>query len=50
MSRNDIQREISYEEFDPVGTATLIGVWFAILLFAWAFVYFVEFAGRGAVW
>lgn len=40
-------REIGHEEFDPVGTLTLIGIYFVILLVMWAFMYFVEFLGNG---
>ncbi len=39
------QREISHHEFDPVGTLTLIALYFAILVLLWAFIYFVEFLG-----
>lgn len=42
----EIEREIGYEEFTPVGTATLIAIYFAILVVLWAFTYFVEFLGR----
>lgn len=37
------------EEFDPVGTLTLIGIYFAILLLAWVYIYYVEFLGRDLV-
>ena len=40
-------RELDHEAFDPVGTATLIVVYFLILVVLWVFVYFVEFLGRG---
>jgi halocyanin-like protein len=39
--------EIGHDEFDPVGTASLIIVYFLILLVMWVFVYFVEFLGGG---
>lgn len=39
------QREIGHDEFDPVGTLTLIAIYFAILVLLWTFVYFVEFLG-----
>lgn len=42
----DVEREIGYEEFTPIGTATLIAVYFAILVVLWVFTYFVEFLGR----
>jgi len=40
-------REIGHDEFDPVGTASLIAVYFAILAVLWVFMYFVEFLGNG---
>ena len=42
-----IVRELGHDEFDPLGTATLIAVYFLILVALWVFVYFVEFLGRG---
>jgi hypothetical protein len=42
----EIEREISHEEFTPIGTATLIAVYFVILVVLWVFTYFVEFLGR----
>ncbi len=41
------EREISHDEFDPVGTLVLIGIYFAILVGMWVLIYFVEFLGRG---
>lgn len=41
-----IEREISYEEYSPKGTATLIAIYFALLVALWVFTYFVEFLGR----
>lgn len=35
------------EAFDPVGTLTLIGIYFVILVAMWILMYFVEFLGRG---
>ena len=46
-SDDDIVREIGHDEFDPVGTATLIVVYFLVLVMMWIFMYFVEFLGRG---
>lgn len=43
----DHAREISHEEYDPVGTAILIGMYFLILVLLWLFMYFVEFLGNG---
>ncbi|WP_186310972.1 hypothetical protein [Halorubrum depositum] len=37
------------EEFDPIGTLTLIGIYFVILLLAWVYIYYVEFLGRDLV-
>ncbi|MGM0589045.1 MAG: hypothetical protein ACQETE_11555 [Bacteroidota bacterium] len=42
-----IVREIPEEEFNPTGTVTLSIIYFAILVFLWAFMYFVEFVGHG---
>ena len=39
-------REISHDEFNPVGTLTLITLYFLILIILWTFVYFIEFLGR----
>ena len=40
-------REIGHDEYDPVGTAALIAVYFVILAVLWVFMYFVEFLGNG---
>jgi len=40
------EREISHDEYDPVGTAALIGLYFLILVALWIFMYFVEFLGN----
>jgi hypothetical protein len=40
-------RLLDHEEFDPTGTLTLIGGYFAILLVMWALMYFVQFLGNG---
>jgi len=37
------------EEFDPIGTLTLIGIYFVILLLAWVYIYYIEFLGRDLV-
>jgi hypothetical protein len=47
--QTDIERELSYEEFDPTGTLTLIFIYFAVLVFMWVFMYFVEFLGNELV-
>ena len=41
-----IVREISLDEFDPVGTLAVNGAYFLLLLVLYALMYFVEFAGR----
>jgi len=41
-----IVREISLDEFDPVGTLAVTGGYFLLLLTLYALMYFVEFAGR----
>jgi halocyanin-like protein len=38
---------IGHDEYDPVGTATLIIVYLAIVAIMWVFMYFVEFLGGG---
>lgn len=45
-SDDGIVREISHEEFDPVGTLAVTGAYFLLLLVLYALMYFVEFAGR----
>ena len=42
-----IVSEVGHDEFDPLGTATLIAVYLLILVVLWVFVYFVEFLGNG---
>ena len=42
-----VVRELGHDDFDPVGTAALIVVYFLILVAMWVFVYFVEFLGNG---
>ena len=37
------------EEFDPIGTLTLIGIYFVILVLAWVYIYYIEFLGRDLV-
>jgi len=43
----DIEKEIGHDEYDPVGTLSLIAIYFLIVVFLWVFMYFVEFLGRG---
>ncbi|WP_435365049.1 hypothetical protein [Haloarchaeobius sp. DYHT-AS-18] len=44
---DDVVRELGHDEFDPVGTASLIVVYFLILVLLWGFMYFIEFLGNG---
>ena len=41
-----VQREIGHDEYDPVGTLALIGLYFLVLVVLWLFMYFVEFVGN----
>ena len=41
-----IQREIGHDEYDPVGTLALIGLYLLVLVVMWLFMYFVEFLGN----
>jgi hypothetical protein len=43
------ERELSYDEFDPKGTLTLILIYFLVLVFMWVFMYFVEFLGNDLI-
>ncbi len=38
--------EIGHDEYDPIGTLALIGLYFLILVILWFFMYFVEFLGN----
>lgn len=42
----EIEREISHDEYDPVGTLVLIAIYFLIIAVLWVFMYFIEFLGR----
>lgn len=37
------------EEFDPIGTLTLIAIYFAILVLSWVYIYYIEFLGRDLI-
>ena len=39
-------REIGHDEYNPIGTLSLITDYFLILVILWMFVYFIEFLGR----
>jgi len=41
------EREISHDEFDPIGTLALIAVYFVILAVMWMLMFFVEFLDGG---
>jgi len=47
MATDREMEEIGHDEFDPVGTLTLITVYFLILVGMWVLTYFVEFLGNG---
>jgi hypothetical protein len=40
-------KKISLEEFTPMGTLVVTGLYFLLLLVLYALMYFVEFAGHG---
>ena len=46
MSGSRSTRTIGHDEFDPVGTLSLIALYFLILVAMWLFMYFVEFVGN----
>lgn len=46
-SEDVLEREISHDEFDPIGTLILISIYFVIIGLLWLFMYFVEFLGGG---
>lgn len=48
-AENGIVREVSHEEFDPVGTLAVTGAYFLLLLVLYSLMYFVEFAGRPSI-
>ncbi|MCF2238897.1 halocyanin domain-containing protein [Halobacterium salinarum] len=39
--------ELGHDEYDPVGTLSIVAVYFLILVGMWAFTYFIEFLGNG---
>ncbi|WP_318566736.1 halocyanin domain-containing protein [Salinigranum marinum] len=39
--------ELEHDDFDPVGTFTVVLGYFVILVLMWVFMYFVEFLGNG---
>ena len=54
MSQNEVENWVtetigSDEQFDPIGTLTLIGIYFVILLLAWVYIYYIEFLGRDLI-
>jgi halocyanin-like protein len=40
-------QELEHDEFDPLGTASLVALYFVVLVLLWIFMYFVEFLGNG---
>jgi hypothetical protein len=38
---------VDHDVFDPVGTITLLAIYFVVIGLAWLFMYFVEFLGNG---
>jgi hypothetical protein len=48
-TQEHVERELSYEEFDPKGTLTLILIYMGILGVMWVFMYFFEFLGNELV-
>ncbi|MFC4247194.1 hypothetical protein ACFOZ7_09315 [Natribaculum luteum] len=47
IQEQERERELGHDEFDPIGTLALIGIYFLILASMWLFMYFVEFLGNG---
>jgi len=43
----DETESVDHDAVDPVGTGTIIAVYFAVIALAWLFMYFVEFLGNG---
>jgi len=41
------ETEIGHDDYDPVGTLSLVAIYFLILVGMWAFTYFIEFLGNG---
>jgi hypothetical protein len=48
-ARNATGEASGEEEFDPIGTLTLIAIYFVILLLSWVYIYYIEFLGRDLV-
>jgi hypothetical protein len=38
---------VDHDAFDPVGTGTIIAIYFGVIALAWLFMYFVEFLDNG---
>jgi len=47
MGAESREKEISHDEFDPIGTLALIGVYFVILVVMWIVMWYVEFLDGG---
>lgn len=44
---SEVESSAEPEEFTPVGTWTILIIYFLILVFMWFFMYFIEFLGKG---
>jgi hypothetical protein len=38
---------VDHDDYDPVGTAILLAMYFVVVGVVWLFMYFVEFLGNG---
>lgn len=47
MGAEHKNKEISHDEFDPVGTLALIAVYFVVLVVMWIIMWQIEFIGGG---
>ncbi|MDY7082464.1 MAG: hypothetical protein SXQ77_08700 [Halobacteria archaeon] len=43
----DVEEVIEHNDYDPIGTAILLALYFVILVVMWILMYFVEFLGNG---
>ena len=43
----DVERELSHDDFDPIGTVVLLVIYTVVIGVMWVFMYFVEFLGNG---
>lgn len=47
LVRDDPDRQLGEDEFDPKGTLALLVAYFVLLVLMWTYMYFVEFLGNG---